>query len=93
MEVDREEIMKIIKEEWRNDHFLELGIYQHLVECKQKFEAVKNHAILEMSKEDLKFELDKELADLKVLLDLYIKEDMINKRLIKFKENRNNHGN
>lgn len=85
--MEKEEIIKKIKEEWKNDYFLGLGIYQHLVECKQKFEMVKNHAVSHLSKEELQYELDKELADLKIFLDLYVKEDMINTRLNKFSEN------
>ena len=50
-----EEIKKVIMEEWKNDYFLGLGIYQHLVECKQKFEMVKNHAVSSMSKKDLQY--------------------------------------
>ena len=76
-----------ICQRWRDDYFLGLGIYQHIVECKQKFEMVKNHAVLSVSKEDLQFELDKELADLKILLDCYVKEEMVEKRINKFKEN------
>ena len=85
MEIDKETKNKIM-EEWQSDYFLSLGIYQHLVECKQKFEMTKNHAVSPMSKEDLQYELDKELADLKLLLDLYVKDDMIEKRLNKYFE-------
>jgi len=86
MEEYKEELDKI-KERWKEDYFLGLGIYQHLEECKQKFDMVKNHAILTMKKEDLQTELDKELADLKVLLDMYVKEGIYKKRINKFLEN------
>ncbi|GEM_PF-3247750 len=79
-----EEIKNKIMAEWQNDYFLSLGIYQHLVECKQKFEMTKNHAVLPMSKEALQYELDKELADLKLLLDLYVKDEMVKERLNKY---------
>ena len=85
MEIDKE-IFDKIREVWKDDYFVSLGIYQHLVECKQKFEAVKNHAISSLSKDKLQYELDKELADLKILLDMYVKDEMINERLEKFKE-------
>ena len=81
-----DEKTKRIKDAWKEDYFIGLGIYQHLVECKQKFEAVKNHAILPMSKEELQIELDKELADLKILLDMSVKEDVFEKRKEKFLE-------
>jgi len=81
------EKMKMIKEHWKEDYFISLGIYQHLVECKQKFDAVKNSAIIsDFTKEQLQFELDKELADLKILLDMYVKQEMFSKRINKFIE-------
>jgi len=80
------ELEEEIKKAWKDDYFISLGIYQHLVECKQKFEAVKNHAINSLPKDKLQLELDKELADLKILLDIYVKESMINERLKKFQE-------
>ena len=82
--MERQEILDKIKKEWKDDYFVGLDIYQHLVECKQKFEMVKNHAVSSMTKEELQFELDKELADLKIFLDIYVKEDMVEKRLSKF---------
>jgi len=85
--MEENKIKEEIRKAWKSDYFLGLGIYQHLAECKQKFEMVKNHAVLTMKKEDLQLELDKELADLKILLDLYVKEEMVKKRLIKFQEN------
>ena len=85
----KKEALKKIKEKWNEDYFVELGIYQHLIECKQKFEMLKNHAVSPMSKEDLQYELEKELADLKILLDMHVKDDMIEERLNKFFENAN----
>ncbi|MDP2947178.1 MAG: DUF3850 domain-containing protein [Nanoarchaeota archaeon] len=87
LENDKKEKLENLKKEWKSDFFVKLGIYQHLVECKQKFEFTKNHAVLDLSKEELKYELDKELADLKVLLDIYVKEEMYKERLEKFIKN------
>lgn len=81
------EIKKEIEAKWSDKHFLELGIYQHLIECKQKFEATKNHSLLNLSKKKLKYELDKELTDLKILLDMYTSEELLEKRINKFWEN------
>jgi len=85
----KEDLPESIKKAWKDDYFVSLAIYQHLAECKEKFEMVKNHAVSPMSKEELQFELDKELADLKMLLDLYVKDDMMEKRVNKFLENEN----
>jgi len=82
--MERQEKLNKIKKRWREDYFIGLGIYQHLVECKQKFEMVKNHAVSPMTKEELQSELDKELADLKIFLDMYVKEKMVERRLDKF---------
>jgi len=87
MEENFEQIKKEIKEAWKEDYFLMLGIYQHLEECKQKYDMMKNHSVMSIKKEDLQYELEKELADLKILLDLHVKDEMVKKRLIKFKEN------
>lgn len=86
MEEDFEKIKKEIKDGWKEDYFIELGIYQHLIECQQKFEMVTNSAVLTIKKEDLQYELEKEFADLKILLDLYVKDEMVKKRLIKFRD-------
>jgi hypothetical protein len=81
------EKLEQIKKAWKNDYFAKLGIYKHLIECKQKFDAVENHSISNMSKEELQKELDKELADLKILLDIYVKEETFQQRINKFLEN------
>jgi hypothetical protein len=85
--MERKEILEKIRKEWKSDYFIGLGIYQHLAECKQKFELVKNHAVSNLSKEKLQYELDKELADLKILLDMYVKDEVLVQRLDKFKDN------
>ena len=85
--MDKEKAIKKIKESWREDYFIKLGVYQHLIECKQKFDMVNNHATMTMSKKELEIELDKELADLKILLDMYVKDEMIEERLNKFFSN------
>jgi hypothetical protein len=86
MEEEFDKIKREIKDGWKDDYFILLGIYQHLEECKQKYDMVKNNKILNLNKEDAQFELDKELADLKILLDLYVKDEMVEKRLIKFRD-------
>jgi len=78
-----------IKESWGEDYFVKLGIYQHLIECKQKFDMVNNHATMSMSKDELNVELEKELADLKILLDMHVEDEMIDNRLNKFLKNIN----
>lgn len=80
---------KKIKEKFSDKYFLVLAIYQHLIECQQKFEAYKNHSLYEYNKEYLEKEMDKELADLFILLEMYVSEDLYNQRIQRFLEHIN----
>ena len=62
---------KLLKNKWEDDYLRLLSIYDHLVECKMKYEAYKMAAVnKDFSKEELKKELFKELTDLHILLDI-----------------------
>lgn len=75
-----------------------MSIFDHLVECTEKYKAYKLEAInKDFSKDDLKYELDKELMDLLILLliekketscdaplDDYGKNFLFNERLYRF---------
>jgi hypothetical protein len=69
-----------------------LSIADHIRECDSKYIAYKNHAINEgFSKEKLKYELDKELMDLYILLDWELERnprwaELLSERLVRFDE-------
>lgn len=74
---------------WYDPYLRKLAIYDHLVECKLKYEAYKLHSInTQFSKEDLEKELDKELVDLYILLSLHYKNrpELIRERISVFLE-------
>jgi len=95
--MDKISDLKILFDEKWNDKYLNLlAISDHLTECKLKYEAYKLESInKDFTKEELKYELDKELMDLKILLDLYTNNNLVNrnlynKRIERFLEKLNN---
>jgi len=94
IEEDEEIILKfntLLNSKWKDKYLNLVAISDHLTECKLKYEAYKLDSInKDFSKEELKFELDKELMDLKILLDIYVynnsMKDLYNKRIERFLE-------
>lgn len=87
------ELQELLDNKWDDDYFRLLAIYDHLVECKLKYEAYKLEAInSNFTKEELKHELFKELTDLNILLDMNrLKDDnkLYVQRIMRFKEKMN----
>ncbi len=79
-------IKKLLEGEWGSKYFCKLALFDHIRECLQKDNHLK--AIDEPKNSDKHEALDKELMDLKIILDLYFenREDLYKKRLEKFKE-------
>ena len=83
-------IEKLLENEWGNKYFCKLALFDHVRECLQKDNYLK--AIDEPKSSKKYKELDKELMDLKIILDLYFSgsDDLYQKRLKKFKEKMKN---
>ncbi len=71
---------------WQNKYFCKLALLDHLRECLEKDNYLK---ATDTPKSDLGYEnLEKELMDLKIILDLYFNDSTLHeKRLDKFIEN------
>jgi len=77
---------KILEGIWENKYFCKLALFDHIRECLQKDNYLK--AIDEPKDSEKYKDLDKELMDLKIILDLYFadNDNLYKKRLKKFKE-------
>ena len=77
---------KLIKGKWSNKYFCKLALLDHLRECLEKDNYLKS---IDAPKTDKGYEnLDKELMDLKIILDLYFEDsELHDRRLDKFVEN------
>lgn len=82
----KEKYNKLYEGKWSNKYFCKLAILDHLRECLEKDNYLKGKDI---PKSDEGYDnLDKELMDLKILLDLYFeKSDWYEKRIDKFIQN------
>jgi hypothetical protein len=82
----KEKYTKLYQGKWSNKYFCKLAIFDHIRECLEKDNYLKGKDI---PKSDEGYDnLDKELMDLKILLDLYFENsDWYEKRLDKFIEN------
>ena len=80
---------ELLEGEWGSKYFCKLALLDHIRECLQKDNYLK--AIDEPKSSDKYKKLDKELMDLKIILDLYFADDnaLYKKRLDKFKEKMN----
>lgn len=84
-----EDIIKKIKEKRSDKYFCKLALLDHLRECLEKDNYLK---ATDTSKDDEGYKnLDKELMDLKIILDFYFdgNNELYEKRLNKFLENLN----
>ncbi len=72
--------------EWSNKYFCKLALLDHIRECLEKDNYLK---ATDTPKTDKGYEnLDKELMDLKIILDLYFEDsDLYEERLEKFLNN------
>lgn len=85
-----ENIKKLLSGKWSDKYLCKLAILDHLRECLEKDNHLK---ALDIPKTDIGYQnLDKELMDLKVILDLYFhdNQDLFDKRINKFLEKLNN---
>lgn len=83
------ENIDIIRSRFNEDYLRILSIFDHLIECTEKYKAYKLEAInKDFCKEELFYELNKELMDLKILLDIHSEKnfDIYLKRLHRFAE-------
>jgi hypothetical protein len=82
----KEKYNKLRKGKWSNKYFCKLAILDHLRECLEKDNYLK---ATDTPKTDIAYEnLDKELMDLKILLDLYFEDsNWYKKRIGKFYDN------
>ena len=79
--------MKIKEGIWSNKYFCKLALLDHVRECLEKDNYLK---ATNTSKTEVGYEnLEKELMDLKIILDLYFKdsEELYEKRIDKFYKN------
>ena len=76
---------KLLEGEWGNKYFCKLALLDHIRECLQKDNYLK--AIDEPKSSKKYEELDKELMDLKIILNLYFadNDNLYEERLKKFK--------
>ncbi len=82
-----EKLEKIKKGKWSNQYFCKLAMLDHIRECLEKDNYLK---ATDTAKADKGYEnLDKELMDLKIILELYFDNDfeLYSKRIDKFYEN------
>ena len=81
-----EQYKKLLAGKWSNKYFCKLALLDHIRECFEKDNYLK---ATDTPKTDKGYEmLDKELMDLKIILDLYFQDsDWEEKRLSKFIEN------
>ncbi len=77
---------KLKQGKWSNKYFCKLALFDHIRECLEKDNYLK---ATDTPKTDEAYNnLDKELMDLKIILDLYFEDtDWYEKRLEKFFEN------
>lgn len=82
-----EEKLKQLKNgKWSDRYFCKLALLDHIRECLEKDNYLK---ATDASKDSIDYRnLDKELMDLKIILDLYFvgNEELLGKRLDKFLE-------
>jgi hypothetical protein len=80
----REKIARLKNGKWRDKYFCKLSLLDHLRECLEKDNYLK---ATDCPKNSIGYEnLDKELMDLKIILNFYFSdsEELYNKRLDKF---------
>ena len=85
----KDQLKLMLGGKWKDSYLRKLSIYDHLVECKLRYEAYKLHSTnVHFSKEDLEKELDKELVDLYILLSLHYEDrpELIQERASVFLE-------
>lgn len=66
-------LRQLMKGKWRNKYFCKLAILDHLRECLEKDNYLK--ATDEPKSSDGYKNLDKELMDLRIILELYFRDD------------------
>jgi hypothetical protein len=81
-----EKLLKLREGKWSNKYFCKLALLDHLRECLEKDNYLK---ATDTPKSDEMYDnLDKELMDLKIILDFYFdNSDWYTKRIDKFYEN------
>jgi hypothetical protein len=81
-----EKLLKLREGKWSNKYFCKLALLDHLRECLEKDNYLK---ATDTPKSDKMYDnLDKELMDLKIILDLYFEDsNWYTKRIDKFYEN------
>ena len=81
-----EKIKKIKEGKWSNKYFCKLAMLDHIRECLEKDNYLK---ATDTPKSDIGYEnLDKELMDLKIILEIYFSDsELYSKRIDKFYEN------
>ncbi len=87
IDINKEKFKKLFDLKWSDKYFCKLAILDHLRECLEKDNYCKS---MDIPKTDIAYQnLDKELMDLKIILDFYFNEggDLYEKRLDKFIEN------
>jgi hypothetical protein len=82
----KEKLSKLREGKWSNKYFCKLALLDHLRECLEKDNYLK---ATDTPKSDKMYDnLDKELMDLKIILDLYFEDsNRYTKRIDKFYEN------
>lgn len=86
---DNQKVEKLLTEKWNNKYFCKLALLDHLRECLEKDNYLK---AIDANKKDFGYQnLEKELMDLKIILDFYFcdSDDLYQNRLNKFIENIN----
>jgi hypothetical protein len=82
----KEKLLKLREGKWSNKYFCKLALLDHLRECLEKDNYLKATDTLKSDK--MYDNLDKELMDLKIILDLYFEDsNRYTKRIDKFYEN------
>lgn len=90
LNINPEKFKKLKDSKWSDKYFSKLALLDHLRECLEKDNYLK---ATDTPKTDIGYQnLDKELMDLKIILDLYFynDQDLFDKRINKFLEKLNN---
>jgi len=83
----KEKIKLLYEKKWNNKYLCKLSLFDHIRECLEKDNYLKARNIPKDS--EMYKNLDKELMDLKIILDFYFEKDekLYEKRINKFMEN------
>lgn len=61
---------KVLQEKFYDDNLRLLSIFDLLIECTEKYKAYKSPLLYNLNEETLKYELEKKLMDLLILLTI-----------------------